>query len=315
VRLLSVGDLYLASALALVSVAGWSRSRTAKERTAAAIGSIAYRLSVRKRRLTEEGLARAMPAARSTRERRAIVEASFREFWRETFSLTLSPSERSALAAVEVCGMAHLRAALGHGRGAILWESGFFGKRLIAKHILKDHGVTVRQVHAETHVGGFGTARGDGSVLRHALRRYIERQECRSVAGIIHISRSDSLAFTRVMQRWLREGAVVCTSSDGQFGRRFVVVPFLGHDQRFATGMVSLARTAGVPLLPMFCFDDPPGRVRLVIEPPMALEAGEGRDRATEEVLTRYARLLESYVRRYPGQYRGWHFLGEPART
>ena len=133
------------------------------------------------------------------------------------------------------------------------------------------------------------------------------------MASIIHIPKSDSLAFTRVMQRWLRQGAVVCTSSDGPLGQRFVVVPFLGHDQAFAAGVVSLARASGAPLLPLFCFEDPPGQPRLVVEAPVVIESGPARDRAIEAALRHYTSLLEGYVRRYPAQYRNWHFLGDPA--
>lgn len=311
-RLVSAGDLYLACVLALVRAAGWSRSSTAKDWAAAGIGSIAYRLSARKRRLSEERLAQAMPPALSASERRAIVKGSFREFWRETFSLVLSRSERQTLAAVEVQGLEHLRAALARGKGVILWESSHFGRRLMAKDILRDRGFAVYQVHAEGHIGGLRNDRDGRSVLRQRiLQPVFERHERRSVAGTIRIPWSDSLAFTRVIWRWLREGAVVCTASDGTRGEKFVSVPFLRHSQPFATGVVSLARTSGAAILPMFCFDDPPGRPRLVIEPPVLIESRPDRDRAVEDALARYACLLESYVRRYPTQYRSWASLGK----
>jgi KDO2-lipid IV(A) lauroyltransferase len=276
---------------------------------------MAYRLSARKRRLSEEALARAMPAALSASERRAVVEGSFQGFWREAFSLVLSDADRRALAAVEVRGMEHLRAAAARGRGVILWESSHFGNRLLAKQILQDHGVAVHQVHADNHLGGFRIARDGGSLVRQRiLRPFVEREECRSVAGIIHIPDSDSLAFTRALRRRLRDGAVVCTSSDGPLGQRFVVVPFLGDEQPFATGVVSLARASGAALLPLFCFDDPPGRPCLVVEPAVTIEPGEDRERLVQDALRRYASLLERYIRRYPAQYRHWHGLGRRGR-
>jgi lauroyl/myristoyl acyltransferase len=313
-KLLEGNDLYLAGVLALVTVAGWGGSRTAKHWAAVMIGSTAYWLSARKRRLSEEHLVRAMPPPLAPEERRAIVERSFRAFWRETFSLVLSPSERQRLAAAEVHGIEQLRMALRRGKGAILWESSSFGWRLAAKQILKDHGFAVHQVHGDDHLGGFRTGRTGRSVLRQRiLQPAFERHERRSVVAIIHISDSGSLAFTRVMQRCLREGAVVCTSSDGPLGHKFVAVPFLGDSQPFATGVVSHALMSGTPLLPMFCFEEPSGRPRLVIEPPLVFESGRHRDRVVEDALTRYVRLLESYIRRYPSQYRAWHSLGRPA--
>ena len=67
------------------------------------------------------------------------------------------------------------------------------------------------------------------------------------------------------------------------------------------------------PLLPLFCFEDPPGQPRLVVEAPVVIESGPARDRAIEAALRHYTSLLEGYVRRYPAQYRNWHFLGDPA--
>jgi lauroyl/myristoyl acyltransferase len=57
----------------------------------------------------------------------------------------------------------------------------------------------------------------------------------------------------------------------------------------------------------MFCFREDSGE-RLVIETPIVIE-DDDRERGTREAVARYARLLESYVRRYPEQYRNWHVL------
>ena len=62
-------------------------------------------------------------------------------------------------------------------------------------------------------------------------------------------------------------------------------------------------------MLPMFCFDDSAGRPCLTIEPPIPIAPGRDRVRAMADALTKYARMLESYVTRYPAQYRGWHLL------
>jgi KDO2-lipid IV(A) lauroyltransferase len=316
-RLVGVGDLYLGCALALTHAVGWSRSTTAKEWAAAGAGSVAYALSVRKRRRSEAALGRAMGPALAARERRAIVRGSFRQFWREAFSLVISERERRALGAARVEGLEHLRSAIRHGAGVILWESSYFGARLKSKRILRHHGFAVHQVHADNHIAGFRNSPGDISLVRRrVLMRLFERHESRAVSGIVRIPQgSDSLAFTRDISRLLRQGATVCTSSDGPVGQRFVVLPFLGHAQPFATGIVSLARTQGAAILPIFCFDDPPGQSRLVIEPAIPVEPDRGRDTAVEEALARYRSLLESYVRRYPAQYRSWPTLGGPDDT
>jgi lauroyl/myristoyl acyltransferase len=56
------------------------------------------------------------------------------------------------------------------------------------------------------------------------------------------------------------------------------------------------------------------GHVRVVIEPPIDLAAGADRDAAIEAAVRAYAARLEAYIRRYPEQYRSWHFpWWEPA--
>ena len=59
---------------------------------------------------------------------------------------------------LELLGLEHLRVAIGQGKGAILWESSCFRRRLLAKQILHNNGFAVDQVHGENHLGGFGHA-------------------------------------------------------------------------------------------------------------------------------------------------------------
>jgi lauroyl/myristoyl acyltransferase len=86
-----------------------------------------------------------------------------------------------------------------------------------------------------------------------------------------------------------------------------LTLPLLGEPMSFATGMVSVARTGGAALLPLFCVREPDGRLRVIVEP--AIPVSHGRDRETvEQPLRSYADLLGTYIRRYPEQYRNWHY-------
>jgi len=310
-RLLTATDLYIGGVLIFMEIAGLVRWRRVTAFAAMAIGTVAYAVSARKRRLSDDGIAHAMGQTLSPRERRAVVKAAFRHFWREVFSLVGSASHDGIAAAAGVRGLPRLTAAMHAGRGVILWESSYFGNRLMAKRILKHHGIAVHQVHAESHLGGFHVGRHRTSILRRrVLRPRFERHELRSLAAIIHVPDEHSLGFTRALHRTLQAGAVLCVSSDGPLGQKFVSAPFLGRRRPFATGVVSLARLSGCTLLPVFCFEASDGRPCLVIEEPLTIDAEQDRDPAIADVVARYARLLESYVRRHPGQYRNWHSLG-----
>ena len=83
-----------------------------------------------------------------------------------------------------------------------------------------------------------------------------------------------------------------------------MLLPFLGEERHFVTGAMSLAKHSGAPLLPLFCWRDDDGQLTLVIEPPIDVERGA---LAAEAGAAAYVRLLETYVRRYPSEYYGWH--------
>jgi len=100
-------------------------------------------------------------------------------------------------------------------------------------------------------------------------------------------------------------------ANDGVYGQKFVSIPFLGHARRVATGLVTLARAAGAAVLPMFCVEAERGERRVIVEPPLRSSA-TNRDDAAYDIAAQYVALLESYVRRYPSQYRTWDSLGTP---
>lgn len=311
-KLLEIRDLYLLLAFALIRVAGWLPSSWLKGRLAATIGRVAFHLSRSKRRLSQENISRAFAGKLTEAQIRKIVKGSFHEFWRETFSLLLCRDEKAALESAQVHGIERVREALAGGRGVILWECGSFGHRNLAKQMLREKGFSLHQVHAEQHLAGFGRGHGASSWVRdHVLEPAFERWEKQFVAEIIYVPRSESLAFTRTLLSRLRDNAILCVAGDGKFGEKPVAVEFLGQTDFFATGMVSLARLTGAPLLPVFCPRERNGETRLIIEAPIRVDKASDREQNVKDGVTRYAGLLESYIRKYPDQYWSWHHLGE----
>lgn len=315
-RIVTAKDLYFLSVIGLLEIAAWAASRRIRECAAASISFLAYRLSREKKRRSEEHLARAFGGRMSPNRSRAIIKRAFREFWGETFSLVLSRREKRALGGVEVRGIEHLRTALQQGKGVILWESSRFGRRIVAKHILHGRGFAIHQLHAENHLGGFLNDTKPASLVReHLIKHWFEKHERDTVAETIDVPYSDSLAFTRLVLRRLQQNAIVCTAGDGPFGQKFVSVPFLGHTESFATGMVSAARMSGAAILPLFCITGRKRGTCVIIERPIRVESEMDREKALEGGLTQCVKALESYVRRHPAQYRSWHLLGSPERS
>jgi lauroyl/myristoyl acyltransferase len=84
---------------------------------------------------------------------------------------------------------------------------------------------------------------------------------------------------------------------------------FLGGYRTFFTGMVSLSRITGAPILPLFCIQEDSDKTVVIIEPPLAFDSTTDRDSASALGIDQYVNLLESYITRYPEQYRNWDGL------
>jgi lauroyl/myristoyl acyltransferase len=294
-RLVAPSDCYVLAVMGAMALVARARSPWLRDRVARAIAALAYRLSGRKRRGTEAMLARVFGRRLTPRRTRLIVRRAFLEFWRDTFSLLpLGAPER----AVDVAGEEHLARALAGGRGAILWVSNHWFGMTTLKRALHARGFRVHKVHAEHHLGGFPGGEGTW-VQQRLITPFFDEHERAIVAGLVTI-RSGSLAVGRELARCLRANEIVCTAADGRVGQRFVFHRFLGVDEASPTGVLSLAKTSGAPLLPAFCV--PGRRVRVVIEPPIA---GDGAD-----AVARWAAPLERLVRRHPSHYLNWHLLG-----
>jgi predicted LPLAT superfamily acyltransferase len=52
-----------------------------------------------------------------------------------------------------------------------------------------------------------------------------------------------------------------------------------------------------------------PDRISIIIESPIFIDRDDDRERCLEKAVTQYVRLLESYIKKYPEQYRNWHGL------
>jgi lauroyl/myristoyl acyltransferase len=302
-------DLYYLLVIVLVSLSGRCPSRL-KRLLVSGIARVAYSCSIAKRDLMDCKVRTALPGL-DAGARARIVKGAFHATWREMFSYVPTRGERAAVCEAELHGADHLRAALAAGRGAIVWTSAGFGHRLTGVRVLHAEGFLTLPVHGPNSLGAFLTNDATATWVRRALvRPFFERCERTVSAETITLSHTRSVAVARELRRRVEANAILWITGDGKEGLRFVPIDFCGMRERFATGMVTLARACGAPILPLFCVDGENGRIRVVIEPPLRIAASGQRDDAIESTIRQYARLLERYVRRHPEQYRNWHLLG-----
>ena len=312
-KLIAVKDLYLLAIVFLIRV-NWFFSLRPRSFFVKSLAFITYRSSATKRRLSEKQLSNAFAGELCADSIRTIVKRAFHQIWHETFSIPPPGDAKISVEHLDIRGLLHLQLAINKGKGAILWESSCFGRRLLAKQILHHYGFAVHQVHGENHFGGFGPISGPASwVRRHLIRRFFEKCESPFVKEILYFKRRTSPAFTRVLAARLKQNSIICISADARRGHKFVTVPFLGHTDYFPTAMVSLAKLTGAAILPLFCVQGSGDTVQLIIESPLPVETDGDRERSLERSITRYASSLETYIKKYPEQYRNWNLPGGEA--
>jgi phosphatidylinositol dimannoside acyltransferase len=286
-------DAYLMSIVLLMRFVAWTGSARLRGMFAGVAGNAAYQSARQKRKLVQARVAEFLGEERNTPRTARIVHETFQTFWEDIFRLALPERD---LGRVRVSGLEHIGAALVQGHGAILLENSLFGQRHLATQVLFARGISVHQVHQSTHLGGL-SAPGETEARVRLIQPYLEEREKRFVEEIICLYENNSLAFTRRLAEVLQRNQVLCLSGEGQFSARPIWLTFLGFQRKFATGAISLARMTGAPVLPMYCWREASDHMQLRIEPPLTLQAG----------MQSYVEQLEMYVRRNPGQYRGWH--------
>ena len=297
-------ELGLIALLAVFRAVELARSSEVRRRSAHLITHGFHAVSRARRRAIDAQLRATFGVRYSDAERERIIERTSLTFWDDALLLCRLPLP-GELRAARLEGFERIRAALDRGRGAILLENAYFGYRNAQKRIIHAQGWTAHQTHDGEHIGGFGSW-NETTIASRLIRPFFEDRERQFCASVIYLSGTDSLAFTRQIADRLRANELVFIAGDGRVGQKRVEVRFLDRRLLFATGAISLTRLTGAPVLPVFCIREPEGMLRSIVEP--ALQVDDG-GRGVQAAMAEFARLLDSHVRRHPGQYHGWHKL------
>ena len=196
-------------------------------------------------------------------------------------------------------GLERVTRALEAGKGVILWESPF-GSRSWMHLTLHAAGIPYVRVQGAEHGGS------SSWIGQNVVRPLKQRREARCVPEVIDIQEG-AYGYLRQIKKRLAENRVVCMPGLGPKGRRFLRLSFLGGEESFATGVAGLAAASGAALIPVFCFCEPSGDWKTCFEEPIPAAAGDDRKEAQFAAVEAYSRILETYVRRYPEQWRRWH--------
>ncbi len=247
------------------------------------LGRTFYLASSRHRRVALRNLRRAFPDVIDARGRARIARAAFAHVGMICADAAYFPRllrlPTEAIAVYE--GAEHLRAAAAQGRGVLVFSGHFGHWEMVA---LLQHRLGVRMAMV---VRPLDNPRFD-RLLSHL----------RSLSGNVLLPKR---AAARGVLRALREGLGVALLIDQNVrGEGGVFVDFFGAPASTTPSLATFALKSGAPVVPVFSYPQPDGRLRIVYRP--ALQPR--RQGTLQEDIVAFTvactRLLEEEVRSHP---------------
>lgn len=200
---------------------------------------------------------------------------------------------------IKLVGEGHVRAALQAGRGVILWDSHFCFASQITKMAFHRAGIAISHLSHPRH--GFSSTRFGMAVLNPVQTR----AEVRYLKERVLLSLHDAGdAMERLQARLGENGVISITVRDT--GRRPLEISLMDARLRIAAGAPNLALKTGAALVPVFTVQEEDGGYTTTAEAPIEFPDGAPRAQALQAAAEDYARRLESYLMKFPGQWFGW---------
>jgi Kdo2-lipid IVA lauroyltransferase/acyltransferase len=233
------------------------------------------------------------PEARRQRvllARQSVVHLA--QFAAEFIRLGVLPQETALRMVVETEGLEHYAAALQLGRG-VIGLAMHLGNWELSGAYLNWHGIPLRAV---------GKPQRDDFFTRLAF-------PWRERYGMQVISSGEKL--NSAVLRALKDNCVLGLLADQNGGQTGVFAPFAGTMVSNVSGPAVLALKYGAPLLVTYCVRLAPGRLKLVVHPPLDVSSMPGHDPASGkytpesvvELLTRINAAYEAVIRQHPEQW------------
>ena len=170
---------------------------------------------------------------------------------------------------------------------------------LVTKRALHDAGFRISHLSRPAH--GFSPSRF-GARLLNPIYTAVEG---RYLAERLVMSPGQSTGALRELVRRVRDNRLVSITVHSA-GRRTDSVPFFNGTIRLANGAPALAQRTGAALLPVYAARTAPGVFVTTVEPPLSVPPGITPADGVRHRLIQCAALMESYVARWPDQFRGW---------
>ena len=254
------------------------------------IGKLLYYLLKKRRRIALDNLAIAFGEDLAVSRRQEICKASFINLGKTCIEFLRFPklSVETIWQEVTVEGSANLHAALGKGKGAIVFLSHFGNWELLSlvygaliPNRAKAIAFPLKNVQLNAYVWQY---------REHLSLKLIPRKRA-----------------VRETLRALKNNDAVGFFADQNAGREGVFVNFFGKPASAVRGPVVLALKTGAPLLFSLNIRQPDDRHHVHILPSIQLESSDNFERDVEIYTTHLMKQLETYIYKYPEQWLWLH--------
>lgn len=268
-------------AVGALRMLGWRASSWVGGR----IGQFAYRPIGIRQGVAERQIAAAFPDL-DTQAVQSLARQSFDSIGRTFIEAATLPgaSREEIIDRVErVEGWEHVEAALAGGKGIIL-VTGHLGNWEFGGSYFAARGVPLDAI-----------TRGMANPIFEA---YVARTRRRIGFEAIH----DREAVRRTPRSLRENRAVAFVSDHDALGLASTFVPFFGRPAKTPRGPAVFALRFEAPVLFVAIVRQPSGKYAVLVEPVPVSRTGD-READIDRIVLDYTRMLERYVREYPGQY------------
>ncbi|MCG2712572.1 MAG: lysophospholipid acyltransferase family protein [Candidatus Omnitrophica bacterium] len=256
-----------------------------------ALSALYYRLAYKNRQTALSNIEKALGSRVSLKQRRMIVQESFKTMGHIILDTLrfgdLSYGKTKKTISIE--GIENLQNALKKGKGVIA-ASAHLGSFTI--------------IGAGLAVRGYKTS----FVARHARNKGVERviMGISRKAGQKVIFSRPVHACMRLCMKTLDRNEVLIIELDQNFGTEGVKISFFDQPAMVASGPIKLALSTQAAIVPIFIVRINAFEHVIKIEPEIELEKYEDADIQIRENLQKVSAVIESYIRKYPGQWVNW---------
>jgi len=259
------------------------------------LGALFWHLSPRHRRVALKNLDAAFGATLPTERRASIARASFAHLGAIIGDAThfhqhlMLPTDR--LAVYE--GVEHLHAAAAAGKGVLVF-SGHFGHWEMVALLQHRFGVPMTMVVSP--------------LVNRRWNRFITR--LRSAPGNTVLSKRNA---ARPIMKALRQGRAIAILIDQNVrGDGGLFIDFFGRPASTTPALATLAFRSGAPIVPVFSWFRPDGRLHVSYRQPIVAERRGAIEDDIRDLMRACTDLLEEEIRRRP---ESWLWMHDRWRT